>query len=164
MSFTILIVVVHVFSAIAMVAGIVARELTRMQMHATTDFDAYLTLLDMVGRFENILVRPGSLLIAISGILLAVLEGYPLFGVLQGGQVNWLLISNLLVISIIALIIFVFIPQGRQFDGLLEEAKQKREITPALREEDKRPLVVWAHRYENLATALVLFLMIAKPI
>lgn len=164
MSLTLLIVVVHVFSAIAMVAGLVARELTRMQMRKTNELAGYLTLLDMVGRFENILVRPGSMLIAVSGILLAVLEGYPLFGFLQGGQVNWLLISNLLVVSIVALIIFVFIPQGKQFDRLVAESKQKGEITPALRDEDGRPILVWAHRWENVATALILFLMIAKPI
>jgi uncharacterized membrane protein len=163
MTFTILIVVAHVFGAIAMVAGILARELTRMQMRRTNDFDVFLGLLVMVGRFDTILARPSSLVVALTGILLAWLQGYPLLGFLQGGQVNWLLVSNLLVISVILLIGLVFVPQGRQFEAILEDAKRKGEITPELRAEDARPLVVWAHRWENIAVALVVFLMIAKP-
>jgi hypothetical protein len=163
MSFTILIVVVHVLSAIAMVAGVIGRELTRIQMRQTTDFNVFIGLLELVGRFDNLLVIPSTNVIALSGILLAFLEGFPLLGFLQGGQVNWLLVANLLVISIILLVVLVFIPRGRQFATILADAKSKREITPALRDEDRNSIVVWAHRWENIATGLVLILMIAKP-
>jgi uncharacterized membrane protein len=109
-------------------------------------------------------VRPGSLLVAASGILLAFLEGYPLFGFLQGGSVNWLLLSNILVLSIVALIVFVFVPRGKVFDQILAEARAKNELTPALRATFHDPMVVWAHRWENFATLAIIYLMIAKPI
>lgn len=163
MNITTLIVVIHVFSAFAMVAGVIGRELTRFQMHRTTDFNIFIGLLDMVGVFEKFLVIPAPNFVALSGIALAVLEGYPLFGFLQGGPVNWLLVSNLLVVSIILLIVFMFVPRGRQFEKIVAEAKSKKEIIPALLDFDRDPGVVWAHRWENIATGLIVFLMIAKP-
>lgn len=163
MNFTIWIVVVHVLSSIGMVAGIIGRELTRVQLRQLEDLPTFLSLLHLVGRFDNLLVRPFSLALAASGILLAFLEGYPMLGFLQGGQVNWLLTANLLVLSIIALIVLVFVPRGRVFDQILADAKSKGTITQALRAEDDGVVVVWAHRWENAATLLILILMIAKP-
>jgi uncharacterized membrane protein len=163
MTVTLWIVVIHVMSSIALVGGMLGRELARVRLRRTTELNSFLVLLDLVGQFENILVRPGSLAVAASGILLAVLEGYPLFGFLQGGQVNWLFAANLLVLSIVAIIVLVFIPRGKRFDAQLAEAKRKGEITPDLRAEDADPVVVWAHRWENIAIFLVVFLMIAKP-
>lgn len=163
MSWTLLIIVVHVFGAMAMVAGVIGRELTRIQMRATHDFKTFLGLLELTGRFDKLLVQPTGFVIALSGIALAVIEGYPLFGFLQGGQVNWLLAANLLVITILLLVVFVFVPRGRRYDVMLQEAKRQGEITPALRAEDRDPVVVWAHRVENAATLLIVFLMVTKP-
>lgn len=163
MSFTLLIVVVHVFSTLGMVAGIVGREITRRQMQVTTDFNTFMGLLGLAGRFDTGLVRPFSSALGLSGILLAVLEGYPLLGFLQGASQNWLLVANLLVLSIFFLIAFVFVPRGRRYDAILEEAKAKGEITQALRDEDREPVNLWAHRWENIATALIVLLMITKP-
>jgi hypothetical protein len=146
-----------------MVSGIVGREFARAQLRKTNDLPTFLGLLELVGRLDLVLVRPFSLALAASGILLAFLEGYPMLGFLQGGPVNWLLVANLLVLSIIALIVLVFVPRGRVFDQILADAKSKGTITPALRSEDAEPVVVWAHRWENVATLAILVLMIAKP-
>jgi len=163
MTFTLLMVVVHVLATVAMVAGMIGRQLTRAQMLASAELGIFAALGVLASRFENLLVRPGSLLLAVTGILLAVLEGYPLFGFIQGGQVNWLLIANLLVLSIVALIIFVFTPRGKIYDAALKEARAQGVITPALRGTFHDPVVVWAHRWENLATLLIIILMVAKP-
>lgn len=163
MSITIVIVVVHVLSSIGMVTGIVGRELTRAQMRRTNALPTFLTLLELVSRFDNLLVRPFSMAIAASGILLAFLEGYPMLGFLQGGQVNWLLAANLLVLSMAALIVLVFIPRGKTFDQILADAQREGTITQALRSHDADPVQVWAHRWENVATLAILVLMIAKP-
>lgn len=163
MSVTIWIVVVHVLSSIGMVAGILGRELTRAQMRKVNDLPTFLGLLDLVGRFDTLLVRPFSLAIAASGISLAFLEGYPMLGFLQGGQVNWLLAANLLVLSMVALVVLVFIPRGRMFEQVLADARSKGTLTQALRAQDDDPVGVWAHRWENTATLLILVLMITKP-
>jgi hypothetical protein len=163
MTFTTLLVVLHVFAAIATVAGVIGRDICSAQLARSEDLKTFLVLSDLTGRFEQVLVRPPSLVLFATGILLAFLQGYPLLGFLQGGAVNWLLVSNLLVLSIIGLIIFVFIPRDRVYSAALEDSKARGEITPALRATFSDPVLVWAHRWENLAGLAVIFLMIVRP-
>jgi hypothetical protein len=163
MTLTTLLVVIHVFSAFATVAGIIGRNICSAQLARAQDLDMFLLLSDLTGRFEYVLVRGPSLVLFASGILLAFLEGYPLLGFVQGGAVNWLLVSNLLVLSIIGLIIFVFVPRDKVFAAALEDSKRKGLITPELRATFRDPVLIWAHRWENLAGLAVIFLMIVKP-
>jgi hypothetical protein len=143
---------------------LVGRNICSAQLARAEDLKTFLTLSDLTGRFELVLVRPASLVLFASGIILAFMEGYPMLGALQGGQVNWLFISNLLVLSIVALIIFVFIPRDKVYARALEESKASGEITPELRATFTDPVLKWAHRWENLAGLMVIFLMIAKPL
>ena len=163
MTFTILIVLVHIFSAFGTVAGMIGREVTSAQLARASDLRTFLALSQLTGRFDQRLVQPASMVLFVSGIVLAVLEGYPLLGFLQGGAVNWLLAANVLVLSIVALIVLVFVPRGRQYAEVLQEAETRGEITPTLRATLSDPVVVWAHRWENLAVGLVILLMVVKP-
>jgi hypothetical protein len=158
-----LLVVLHVFSTVATAGGVIGRNICSSQLARAEDLKTFLVLSDLTGRFELALVRPFSLLLFGSGVLLALLEGYPLFGFLQGGAVNWLLASNLLVLSIIGLIVFIFIPRDKVYAAALEESKTRGEITPALRATFSDPVLVWGHRWENFAGLAVIFLMIVKP-
>ena len=158
-----LLVAVHVIGTIVMVAGGIGRQFVRYQAQRAGDLNRFLARSVLAGRFETLMVRPGSLAVAASGIILAVLGGWPLFGFLQGAAANWMLVANLLVLSIILTIIFVFIPRGKIYEQLMQEAIAKGEITPALRASFNDPLVRRAHAWEAVATVAVIFLMFTKP-
>ena len=158
-----LLVFIHVMAAALLVAGIVGRQITRSQAAKTDDLRTFLGLSTLAGRFENLLVQPGSLVVILVGVVLAVMEGWPVFGFLQGGATNWLLVSNLLILSMIAEIIFIFVPRGKVYEKVLQAAVAKGEITPELQASFNDPVVYWAHRWEEIAIVLIIFLMVTKP-
>jgi hypothetical protein len=163
MNITLLLVVVHVFGAIALVAGLVGRQFARAQAKRAAEFDIFIAMQDLAGRFEFALVRPPGLFLAASGIALAYLQGYPLLGFLQGGRVNWLLASNLLVLSVVAVIAFIFIPRGKVYEQRLREAQREGQMTPALRATLEDPVVRAAHLWEGVAVAIIIVLMTTRP-
>jgi hypothetical protein len=153
----------HVLGAMGLVAGMLARQLTRAEARKAADLKVFLALEGLAGRFEDRLVRPGSTAILVSGLALALLQGWPLLGFLQGAQANWLLVANILVITIILLIVFVFVPRGKVYEPVRQAAIAKGEITPELRRSFADPVVRAAHIYEGLATVAIIVLMIVKP-
>ncbi len=158
-----LLLFVHVMAAFLMVGGMVGREITRTQARKTSDLKVFVEMSSLAGRFDTALVRPGSMVVILAGIVLAVVGGWPLLGSLQGGSSNWLLVSILLLLSIIAEIIFIFVPRGKAFEKALQDAVARGEITPELRATFQDPVDRWAHRWEEIAVVLIIYLMIAKP-
>ena len=153
----------HVMAAILLVAGIVGRQVTRSQAQKTDDLQIFLGMSTLAGRFENLLVRPGSIAVVLIGVVVAVLEGWPIFGFLQGGAVNWLLVSNILILSMFAIIPLIFVPRGKAYEKALQDAAAKGAITPELRAAFQDPVVRWAHLWEEIALVLIIFLMVTKP-
>jgi hypothetical protein len=109
------------------------------------------------------MVRPGSLLLLAGGLITAWAEGWPVFGFLQGGGANWVLVSLVLYLSTVPLIIGVFIPRGRVFEAALEEAAAQGSVTPRLTTAFADRAVAAAHGYEWLMIALIITLMVLKP-
>lgn len=163
MSWINLLVFLHVMSAIFLVAGIVGRQLTRGQAQKASDIKTFVEMSALAGRFENLLVRPNSMIVVVIGIILAVMEGWPLFGFLQGGISNWLFVSNLLLLSMVAVIVLIYLPRGKIYDQALQDAVSRDEITPKLQATFHDPVVQWAHRWEEVALVLIIFLMVVKP-
>ena len=163
MSWISILVFLHVMAAILLAAGIIGRQITRGQAGKTDDLPVFLGLSTLAGRFENLLVRPASLVVIIVGVILAARGGWPVFGFLQGGAVNWLLVSNLLIMSMVAEIIFVFLPRGKIYEKCLQDALVKGEITPDLRAAFDDPVVHWAHRWEEISLVVIIFLMVTQP-
>ena len=56
------------------------------------------------------------------GVLLAWQGEWPLVGILQGSDQNWLLVSNVLFVSAFAMVPAVFVPAGRRFRPVLDAA------------------------------------------
>ncbi len=158
-----LLVFIHVMAAFMMVGGMVGREVTRGQMKKTSDLKVFAEMSALAGRFDTLVVRPGSTLVVLAGIILAVVEGWPIFGFLQGGASNWLLVTILLLLSVIAAIAFIFVPRGKTFEKALQDAIARGEIIPELRATFQDPVDRWAHRWEEIAVAAIIYLMIAKP-
>jgi uncharacterized membrane protein len=154
----------HVVAGTGMIAGIVGRAIVLGQAGRSAEIGVVQSLVEAAGRFEGLLVRPGSIVLLGLGILLAWIEGWPLFGFIQGGKSNWLLVSLLLYLTSFPLIVFVFVPRGKVFEKILEGASAQGRVTPELTAAFSDEAVRNAHYAEALVIAVILFLMVAKPI
>jgi uncharacterized membrane protein len=164
MVFTIaLIKVAHAFTGFWFVGGILGRTVTQVRAERTTEIGVAKVLVDLIGRFDSLMVIPGSIAVLILGVVAAWIEGIPLFGALQGARSNWLFLSLALYLSIMALVPTVFIPRGRGFGAALDEAVATGHVTDRLSAAFRDPVVRAAHIWEVVAIALIIWLMVAKP-
>jgi hypothetical protein len=83
----------HILSAIALVGGMVARDLAFASARRAPEVQVTVALLKLSEGFERRLVRPGSELILLFGLLLAWLERQPLPSVLAGIRPAWAFVS-----------------------------------------------------------------------
>jgi uncharacterized membrane protein len=153
----------HIIAVILFIGGLFARQLVRSYAKKSDDIRMFATLNQAAGKIESILVRPGSILTLVFGVLLALIGGFPIFGFLQGASQNWLLVSNLLLIGSIVIVPTIFLPRGRKFEPLLQAALSKGEITAELRAAMDDGVVKTAHIYEEVSVIVVVILMVLKP-
>jgi uncharacterized membrane protein len=164
MAFTIaLIKVAHAFTGFWFVGGILGRTVTQVRAERTSDIGALKVLVDLIGRFDSLMVIPGSTAVLVLGVVAAWIEGLPLFGALGGARSNWLFVSLALYVSIMALVPTVFIPRGRGFGTALDEAVAAGHVTDRLSAAFRDPVVRAAHIWELVAIAVIIWLMVAKP-
>ena len=114
-------------------------------------------------RIDRTMVIPWSIMILVMGIILALMQQWPIFGFLQGASQNWLLVSNILLIIMLALIPAVFIPHNKKVESLLRTALAEGSVTPELSAalNDKRNQV--AHHAEEIIILVIAALMVLKP-
>ena len=153
----------HIAAVILCVGGLFARQLVRQLAKRAQDIDAFVSFDQAAGRIEAVMVIPGTSAILVFGIILALMSDLPMLGFLQGASRNWLLVSNILLLGIIAIVPTVFLPRGRKFEPILREARARHEITPALRQAMDDKLVRLAHLYEEVAVLVIAALMVLKP-
>jgi len=153
---------VHALLGVVFVGGLIGRWIVLgMAERATTIRDMRL-LTRAAAPFERIVIVGGSIMLAF-GIATAIAQGRPFLGPLQGGTVDWLFVSVLLVVVGFSFPPFVFVPRGRVFDAALAEATAADEVTPELIAAWRDPIVRAAHVVELAAVGVVVVLMIAKP-
>ena len=153
----------HVLTAFWFITGILGRQLTRAQARKSEDITAFVTLTALAGRFESLMVIPGNLVVIVVGVIVALMGGWPIFGFLQGASANWLLVSNLILLAGIFVVPLVYLPRGKVFDKVLEEAKAQGRITPELIEVLDDPVVKIAHWGEYIGVTVIIVLMVLKP-
>ncbi len=156
-------VAVHVWSVFWLVAGLVGRDASYWQAARASELSPLRTLAGMGGHFDRTMVRPATFVVLITGLISAQVRGWPIFGFLQGGGINWVLAALLVYLSSIPLIFLVFLPKGRVYRAELAAADERGEVTPALRASLRDPLVGAARGYELAMVAALAWLMIAKP-
>ena len=162
MTGTMILNLLHVLSGFVFVSGLVGRGLALRDAARADEIHAVAALVRLAGRFEA-LVRAPSIVVLGLGLLAAWRGGWPILGFLQGGSVNWVLVSLVLYLSLVPLIVWVFLPRGRVFELALQEAVAAGRVTPALREAFADPVVAAAHAWELVAITLVIALMVTKP-
>lgn len=155
--------VLHALTGIWFVAGVIGRGLTQVRAERTSDVRVVKVLVELIGRFDSLMVIPGSMAVLVLGLAAAWVEGLPVLGFIQGAHTNWLLVALILFATILALVPTVFIPRGKGFGAALDEAVAAGHVTDRLSAAFRDPVVRAAHIWELIALTLIVWLMIAKP-
>ena len=153
------VVLLHVAVAFWFVAGLLGRNVTMARARSANDLSTLVELVDLSGRFERLMVIPGSFGVVLLGLLAAWAEGQPL----AGTDDWWLLTSLILFVGLGVLVPTVFLPRGKVFEGALEQARQRGEVTPELRTALRDPAVRNARAAEIVVVAVIVALMVTKP-
>jgi len=153
----------HVVAAVVFVGGLFARQAVRAYARKADDVVWFANLSKAAMRIEDLMVKPGSIVVLVLGIIQAWLGGIPIFGFLSSGDQNWLLVSMILYFGVFALVPAVFIPKGKAMQTVLTDALSQGRITTELRAAMDDRAVTMAHRFEEFATLAVLVLMVLKP-
>lgn len=153
----------HIVSVVVSVGGLFARQLVRQHAKKMNDVQSFATFSQAAGIIEKTMVIPGMAAILVFGVILGLIGHSPILGFLQGAQQNWLLVSNILLIGIQVIIPTVFIPRGKIFDPILQDALAKGKITPELHAAMDHKAVKLAHIYEVVSLIIITVLMVLKP-
>jgi hypothetical protein len=108
------------------IGGMFARQLVRGVARRSDDLNTDATLTHAAIRIDRALVIPWSNFFLIAGIILAAMAKWPIFGFLQGAAQNWLLVSNFLMIIMLALIPAILVPHNKKVNSLLARSLQMR--------------------------------------
>jgi uncharacterized membrane protein len=154
----------HELAAFWFIGGILGRQLVREAARRSDDVHRFAVLSGVAANFEQWMVIPGNLAVVVFGVLVAWRGGWPIFGFLQGASANWLLLTNALLLAGFLLVPLVYLPRGKRFARLLQEALYAGQRTTALNSALDDPVIKWAHRAEYAALLVILFLMVFKPI
>jgi uncharacterized membrane protein len=153
----------HITAVAITIGGMFARQLVRGLALKSDDVKTIASLIHAAVRMDRAMVIPGSNLMILLGIILAVMLKWPIFGFLQGASQNWLLVSNLLLIVMIVLIPGVFIPHNKRVEVLLQAALTDGRVTPELSAALNHRKNLMAHRVEEAIVLVVAALMVLKP-
>jgi hypothetical protein len=84
-------------------------------------------------------------------------------GFIQGASRNWLLVANLLVITILVVVFALFVPNNRRLEPMIQSALAEESVTPELRDALSDKVIIWAHHFEEAAGIVIVALMVFKP-
>jgi Predicted integral membrane protein (DUF2269) len=153
------VVLLHVATAFWFVAGLLGRNVTMARARTASDLRTLDELVTLGGRFERMMVIPGSIALVVLGLLAAWALGQPL----AGSNDRRVLTSLPLFVAIGVLVPTVFLPHGKVFEHALADAKVRGEVTPELRTALRDPAVRNARSAELLGVAIIIVMMVTKP-
>ena len=152
----------HALAGVAFMAGIVGNWIVIGFARQAESLDAMRLLLRAAAPFGN-LMTGGGITLTVLGVGAALAFGRPMLGPLQGGSVDWMFASNLLMLPIFGFLVGVYPRVGRRISNALREAQLSGGLTPGLKVAWADPRLRFARTYELVAVSIVLGLMIAKP-
>jgi uncharacterized membrane protein len=153
----------HILAVAITIGGMFARQLVRSVAKKSQDVNLVASLTRVAVRIDRILVIPSSNAMIVMGVILAVMLKWPIFGFLQGAANNWLLVSNILLVIMLAAIFTVFVPYNKKVEAILQAALAEGRITPELSAAlyDKRNQL--GHLFEEIVIVVIAALMVFKP-
>jgi uncharacterized membrane protein len=153
----------HILSSIIFIGGIFARQAVRARGKRSTSIHELEAYFSAAGQIEKLMVIPGNMAVIVFGVVLAILVKAPIFGFLQGASQNWLLVTNLMLVAGGLMVPLVFLPRGKVYDRLMQDALNKNEITPELRSHLDDAVVKRGHFLEMMLVVVIVILMVFKP-
>jgi uncharacterized membrane protein len=153
----------HILAVTITIGGMFARQLVRGIAKSSDDVKTVAVLTHVAIRLDRMMVIPASSLILPLGIVLSVMGGWPILGFLQGASQNWLLVSNLLLISMFVVIPVVFIPHNKKVEAILQTALAEGHVTPELSTKLGDMNNKIAHYAEEIIFLVIAALMVLKP-
>jgi uncharacterized membrane protein len=154
----------HVLTAFWFISDIVGRDFAFWQAGRATNVQAVHALLQISDFFERYAVIPVSMAVFLFGLIITLLQRWPLFGFLQGSPINWLLISFLLFLGIsLAIGPLKLIIRRKERTRAVEEALAQGTITPALTAALNDKVVVRFRAVELIVLMVIIILMVTKP-
>lgn len=153
----------HIVAVMIFIGGIFARQLVRGYAKKDADVQRVASLVQAAGQIDRVMVIPGSNVVVVMGIILALMMKWPIFGFLQGASQNWLLVSNILLVIGLGTVFTVFVPHNKKLEAILQTAMVEGRITPELSAALDDRTVRLAHRVEEIAILGVAALMVLKP-
>lgn len=153
----------HITTAMLTIGGIFARQLVRGLAKKSVDVNEVASLTQAALRMDRTLIIPSSNVMVLMGIILAVMQKWPMFGFLQGASQNWLLVSNVLFVIVMGIIFIIVVPHNKRVDAKLQAALTKGNVTPELMAELEERRNKFAHLVEESLLLVVVALMVFKP-
>jgi uncharacterized membrane protein len=153
----------HILAVTLTIGGMFARQLIRGLARKSNEIQTVSALTQAAVRLDRALVIPGSNIMILMGIALAVIQKWPIFGFLQGASQNWLLASNILLVVMIVLIPTTFIPHNKKVEALLIAAIAENRVTSELAATLNDTMNKQAHILEEVIVIIVAALMVLKP-
>jgi uncharacterized membrane protein len=153
----------HILTAFGLVTGAVGRNITYRQAGGSPDLQTVRALLQLSEFFERRLLVPASMATLLLGLATAWLQGWPIFGFLQGGSSNWVLASLILYMLPGLVVPGFLIPRRKQRAQALEEALARGKITPALTAALHDKFVTGFRTAELAGLGIIVVLMVTKP-
>jgi uncharacterized membrane protein len=163
MNWYLLVKYLHILAVAITLGGMFARQLVRGFAKRSDDIRTITSLTSVALRIDRTMVIPWSGLILVMGIILALMLQWPILGFLQGATHNWLLVSNILLISMLALIPTVFIPHNKKVAARLHSAQAEGRVTPELSAALNDQQNQRAHQAEEIIILVIAALMVLKP-
>jgi uncharacterized membrane protein len=163
MNWYLIIKFLHILAVTITVGGMFARQLVRGLAKKSDDVKTVASLTNVAVRIDRAMVIPWSNVILVVGIILVVIQKWPVFGFLQGALQNWLLVSNVLLVMMLVLIPTVFVPHSKKVETILQSALAEGRVTSELSAalDDKKNKL--AHHAEEIIVLIITALMVLKP-
>ena len=154
----------HVLAAFWFLSGLVGRDFAFWRAGKATSVQAVQALLQISDFFERYAVIPVSMAVFIFGLVVTLMQKWPLLGFLQGSSTNWLLLSFILFLGIsLAIGPLRLVPRRKQRTRALEESLSQKTITPELTATLNDPVVIRFRMIELAIVVLIIILMVTKP-
>lgn len=151
----------HILLGVAFITGLIGRAVAFRQARSAVTLEATAALLTLSEWFERRLVIPGSMLVLVSGAVLAWMGRWPL---LTGGErPSWLLVSLLLLLLPIGFIPTMLVPQRARRQAALAAALEAGRRTPDLDAALRSTIVLRLRMLELGIVAAVFVLMVLRP-
>lgn len=150
------VVLLHVLTAFAFVAGLVGRDIAIAQARRSDDLASITTSLAIANRFDTI-VKVGSIAVLVFGVIAMVV------GDLSLTDNGWLIASLALYVAIGLLVPIVFLPRGRDFERALADTKARGAVAPELFAAFHDRAVAVARNVELVIVVAIIGLMVLKP-